>query len=359
MKPVEYKRFASFAITNHRPFIVSSGPGTGKTVMTCQVAAELGFEVPPPLYLGMLDPVDVGGMNLPTQPDANGKRRLERLLDDWLEPAFTATKPTLLLLDEVDKGTHAVQCAVSPIYDARRCGKHKLPACVSVVGTGNRREHRAGSVNTLTHILARTARISLEVDPLAWIDRAIEDKVASEIVSFIKQYPSCLDVSLRPNKEKAFEEIYQSGLPFENPRSWYMISSYLKDGLDNLLENEVFEGIIGQGVNMLLQPHLLLVRTSVDIQAIMAGQGWKFPPKEKIGAQYAFVIGVGACANKDTADRVIEIALELYGMKEREHAMVVVQTAAKAYRDLSSTPAWMDVLRKHPLGQSIRDARRV
>ena len=358
MKSHDLERYLAYALSHREPTVTIGGPGTGKTQIHLQVAQSLGMEVFPPLYLAMLDPVDIGGMNLPTQPDAQGKRRLERLLDDWLEPAFTATHPSLLLIDEFSQGSPSIQCAAAPLLDARRAGKHKLPDCVAIAATGNAREHRAGANNTLTHVISRATRVWLEVDPLAWIDRSIQDGIAPEIISFIKQYPSLLDVSLRANAKDSFEEIYQSGSAYENPRSWYTISRHLQQGLDQQLEQEVFEGVIGQGANLLLQPHLLLVRTSVDIQAVMAGQAWKFPPKMEIGARYAFVIGVGACSNSNTADRVVEIAQQLYHMKEGEYSEVLIQTAVKSFPNFPSTAAW-DTLRKHPLGQAIIKARRV
>lgn len=357
MKPKHLERLAVYAIAHQEPLVVIGGPGTGKTQIVLQSAVVADAEVLPPLYLGMIDPVDMGGMNLPTQPDANGKRRLERLLDDWLEPAFTATRRTVLFLDEIDKGTHAVQCAAAPLFDLRRCGKHKLPDCVAVIGTANAAKHRAGSVQTLTHLISRLSRVYYEVDPLAWLERAVKDHTAPEVISFIKQYPSNLDVSLRPDKGN-WEEIYQSGQSYENPRSWYTVSRHIHQGLDRDLEREVFDGVVGEGVNRLFQTHLTLVRESVDIQAALAGGQWKFPAKDKLGARYAFCIGIGSCANQDTADRVIEIAGELYDQKEAEFGEIIVQAAAGSFAGLVDTPAW-STLRKHPMGKTMLRLRRI
>jgi len=357
VKPKELERLAAYSILHQEPLVIIGSSGTGKTQITLQAAVATEAEALPPLYLGMIDPVDMAGMNLPTQPDAQGKRRLERLLDDWLEPAFTATRLTLLLLDEIDKGTHAVQCAASPLFDLRRCGKHKLPDCVAVMGTANDTKHRAGSVQTLTHLISRTTRIYYEVDPLAWLDRAIKDHTAPEVISFIKQYPSNLDVSLRPDKGN-WEEIYQSGQSYENPRSWYTVSRYIQQGLDHYLEREVFNGVVGEGVNRLFQSHLTLVRESVDIQAALEGKQWKFPAKDKLGARYAFCIGIGACANQDTAGRVLAIAEELYDRKEAEFAEIVVQTAAGSFAGLMDTSAW-SLLRQHHLGKAMLQLRRI
>ena len=357
MKPKELEILAPYAIKNQAPLVVLGSSGTGKTQIMLQAGEKVSAEILPPLYLGMIDPVDIGGMNIPTQPDASGTRRLERLLDDWLEPAFSATELTLLLLDEFDKGTHAVQCAAAPLFDLRRCGKHKLPDCVAVVGTANEVKHRAGSVPTLTHLISRTTRIHYEVDPVAWLERAVKDRTAPEVISFIKQYPSHLDVSLRADKGN-WEEIYQSGQSYENPRSWYTVSRHIQQGLDRQLEREVFDGVVGNGVNRLFQSHLTLVRESVDIIAALAGRRWKFPPKDKVGARYAFSIGIGACASEEAAGRVVAIAAELYDQKEAEYGEIVIQTAMGSFAGMMDMPAWSD-LREHPLGQAMLKLRRI
>ena len=361
MKPKAHKEFLQHSFRLFRPTYTLGGPGIGKTQKVFQAAAEIDYEVLPPLYLASLDPVDIGGLNLPTMPDANGIRKLERLLDDWLEPAFVATKNTVLLLDEVSQGSQGMQNAAAPLFDQRRCGKHKLPDCVVVTATGNKRAHRAGAIPTLTQLISRAARITLEVDPLAWLDQAIKDKIAPEILSFIRTYPSLLDVSLRPQfkEDEGYEQIYQSGLSYENPRSWYEVSHYVKSKLPVHLEKEVYEGIVGESAIALLIPHLTLIRQEIDIVAILQGASWKFPSKDKIGARFSFALGVGACATSKTYYKVLEIAKELYDKKEHEYASVIIQTAVKAYREIVDTQEWLYGLRQHPLGKAFIATRQV
>lgn len=358
LKPQKLEEYLEFALPRHIPTVILGGPGIGKTQIPQQVAKRLEMDTLPPLYLAMLDPVDIGGMNLPTQPDETGKRRLERLLDDWLEPAFTATSPTMLLIDEFSQGSHAIQCAAAPLLDARRCGKHVLPDCVSVLATGNQRQHKSGAVDTLTHVISRTVRIKLEVDPVAWIERAVKDHVAPEVISFIKASPSSLDVSLRSGGAD-YEKIYLQGESYENPRSWYLVSTHVKGRLPISLEGEIYTGIVGEGVSRRFVSHLSLTRQEVDLVAIMGGAKWAFPPKEQIGTRYAFTIGVGSCANRETIETVFDIAKTLYEQGEKEYAMVVVQTALGAYEGATSEESWLMGMRKHPLGQAIIRARRV
>lgn len=360
MKPQEVTRALVHAMLDNDPITLEGGPGTGKTQLMFQAAEKAGLQVLPPLYLGMLNEVDVGGMNYPIAGPTGV--RLRRLLDDWLEPAFAATEPTLLLLDEIDKGSVQVQAAAAPLYDLRMCGKHKLPDCVVLMGTANRREHHSGTVKTLVHLGSRATRISLEVDPQAWVARAIEDRIAPELIAFIQAFPSNLDISLRLGfkADEAFRHIYDTGKAFENPRGFYKISKYLQSKFPHDLEQETYTGTIGEGVTELLMTHLTLVRAEVDVAAALSGQPWKFPGKDRkfLGARYAFATGIGTYANAETTEAVLNIAKELWEQREREYAQVVVQVAWQSFRGIGQTPAWLK-LQAHPLGQAMVHMRRI
>ena len=349
MKPPELERLLVTTYKHQMPTWIEGPPGIGKSQIHQQVAERLDLMWFPPLYPAMLDPTDVAGMPIPVT--IGDTRRIERLLDDWLYPVFSSKQPGVLLIDEVSQGAVAVQCAVAPLLDSRRVGRHKLPEHITVCAAGNGRQHKAGAQNILTHIISRTIKVNLEVDPLAWVDRAVKDEICMEVISFVRTYPGNLHIF---DPEKAFA----AGTAYPNPRSWYKVSDLLRAGLDRDLESEVFKGTIGDGVTQLLLSHIMLVRDQVDIAAIMQGAPWKFPNKDKIGARFAFVIGVGACANAETTQQVVAIATELYDRKEGEYAEVVLQTAIRAYDNMINHPAWRQ-LRNHPLGKSLIDATKL
>lgn len=349
MKPKELERLLATTYTHQMPTWVEGPPGIGKSQIHKQVAEKLGLVWFPPLYPAMLDPTDVAGMPIPVT--IGDRRRIERLLDNWLEPVFMSKEPGVLLIDEVGQGVPAVQCALAPFFEGRIIGQHTLPDYITICAAGNGRQHRAGAQNILTHIISRTVKVQLEVDPLAWVDRAIQDKTCHEVISFIRTYPSNLHM-FDP------EQSFAAGTAYPNPRSWYKVSDLLKARLDRDLESEVFKGTVGDGVTQLFLSHVTLVRDQVDLVAIMGGAPWKFPPKDKIGARYAFVIGVGACANRETLETVVKIAEELYNRREREYAEVVLQTAIRAWDGVITHPAWR-ALRNRPLGRALIEASKL
>ena len=350
VKPSELKAILRATFAAHLPTWVEGAPGIGKTKIHEQVAEELSMQFFPPLYLAMLDTVDLGGMNMPyIMPD--GHRKLERLLDDWLEPVFSSKSPGVLLIDEATKGSLAVQSAAGPLLDARRVGRHKLPDYITICAAGNRRKDRSGDNNILTHITSRLTSVELVSCPIDWTARALVDKVHPWVISHIKASPSSLH-------QFDAEKSYSANSAYPAPRAWYKVGSLLEANVPQNLWLAVFEGTVGEAQARLFIAHCDLVQQEVDVLHILQGGKWKFPSKEKLGARYAFAIGLGACVQKDTIDRIVDIAKELADKGETEYGEVIVQTAIEAWSGTVTSNAWRN-LQLHKLGQAFRSTVRV
>lgn len=333
------------------PTYTESPPACGKSEIHAQVAAALDYDFMA-LYPALHDPVDFSGLSFPVE--VNGEKRLIRHIDDVLGSIFHAERPLLVLFDELPAAAPAVQAACAPFFQARQIGKWKIPDYVTICGAGNRRTDRAGANPILTHILSRFATlITLTVDVECWIERATQDRIATEITSFVKFRPALL-------YDFDAEKVYSSGRAYPNPRSWYKANQLLTAFGNTLpvdIEREVYTGCVGDGAAHQFTAHLRQVRSELNLEAIVVhGKKWKFPSAKELGLRYAFAFGVAGFAIKETLARVFEIATDLYEQKEAEYAMCIIMQTLLKDQSLGST-AEFERLAMGPLGQLIRSIK--
>lgn len=331
------------AITSRTPMLTTGQPGIGKTQICEHVAAETGHDC---LILqpGLLDKMDLMGL-----PITKGGR-LVRCLDDLLESIFAAPRPLVVVLDELGQADNDQQSACAPLLWSRSIGQRKMPEHVAVVATANRVSDRAGSHPILTQILSRFGTVvNLDVDPVGWSAWAAQSGLHYAVQSFIAASPKNLCNFVAT-------EHYANQQAFACPRSWAQAAKILDWNLPQATLPETISGCIGPAMAPAFVAHTNLLASQINIPKIIAGQSWKFP--SEVAAQLAFSMGVGACANADTAQRVLGIAQDIYRLKHHQYAMMAVSHALIAYPEITDDPAW-DNLVSSELGKLIRESRSV
>ena len=305
---------AQHSIKNQMPLLVLGAPGLGKTAIMEQAAESVDFDVQV-LYLSMIDPVEMYGLTVPITEE--GKRRVERLLDDMLLSIVESKKPMLLLLDELDKASATTQSAVGPLLLARRIGKHQLPDHVAIGATANRRSDRAGSQGILSHIISRMTTVFLDVDVQAWTKWATQKGLHPSTISFIRHRPSLLH-------DFDAEKVVAGSAPYPCPRTWEEVSQHTIKKVPDNVASIVYAGCVGQAAALEYASHLRLYNELPDLEAAMdAPDNLVFPTT--IGGLYALVSGLAVLAsNNKNAAAIFRIAERLISAKKSEYAACLV-----------------------------------
>ena len=207
--------------------LVLGHPGIGKSEIIGQVAELLGYE-----YLCVYPAIALPEhfQGFPFLDSKTGEADFLPL--GWLRRIVKATKPVLVLLDEIDKAAGAVQSVCAQLVLGRTVGGYRVPDCVKFACAGNRPEDRAGGTRLVTQFVDRCAHFVLESDANAWLDWVngakaetgnlfppdykVPGEVHAEVVSFVQRVPEALD-DFDPGRNGRNS----------TPRSWVFLSRHL------------------------------------------------------------------------------------------------------------------------------------
>ena len=195
------------ALSHKESVLLLSAPGVGKSDIVRQAAAEANL--PLRSLLGtQIAPEDVSGI-----PQIINERSVfcppRVLLPEKPEPFC-------LFLDEFPAAAPDVQKALYALLLERRLGEHRLHEGNWVVAAGNRQEDRALVRQMSSALVNRTFLIQVRADLKEWIVWARQNKVRTEIISFVLFSPNAL---MRP--------VPSSPVPFSTPRAWASLSQSL------------------------------------------------------------------------------------------------------------------------------------
>lgn len=343
MNPSELLSLLRRAIPSRLPILTIGPPGIGKSDIHAQTAQELGYDYQV-IYPSLLDPTDMSGLPVPTGTGAN--RRVERLIDDLLGSILRATRPTLVLLDELGQASPAMQSACAPLLLARTIAGHRIPDHVAICAATNRRRDRAGANHLLTHLLSRMCTIvELSPDIDSWCGWALSHKIRPEIISFLRFRTPLLTAT-----DTDLEQAYSDGGAYPSPRSWTHASQLLDADVPRDIEGEALRGSVGTGAATELLAHLAMVRTKINIDTIL--EGGKLPSGPS--ALYATAAGAACRANAKTANSILGLAQRLHATAA-EYAILLLRDALVVYPEIVRSPAWGEIV-AGPLGQAIRHA---
>ena len=140
MRPKHLVPFLIKCMDAGLPVLLKGPPGVGKTAMCFQAAEQSGREA---IYMeaGTSDATRLEGM--PWINPQEGEAKFFAFGE--LAKASRATKPTLLLIDDLGWAMLSVQNAAAHLIHERRTPSGlQLPDCVTIIATTNERTHKAG-----------------------------------------------------------------------------------------------------------------------------------------------------------------------------------------------------------------------
>lgn len=308
------------------PVMIEGSPGIGKTAIVGAFAKSIGAEFMV-LYPPALDPTDLGGLPVPV-----GGTRVKRLIDDRLLALCDATKPTVLLLDEFGQAPHAVQAACAPLLLARELNGRPLSPHVYVCAATNRRTDRAGAHSILSHLVSRVLTVQLNAHIDGWSAWAVEARVASALVAFLR---------LRPTLLHQFDPATADGgsmNAYPCPRTWERVSGVLANRPAADVLAVLVAGLVGEGAATECLAYLRTAST-VDLQAFLDEPKRTKVPKS-LEERYALAVGLAYHTNAETADTILTVAERLLEIVP-ELAALLTRDAFRVFPQLGSHPAWL------------------
>jgi hypothetical protein len=251
------------AVAPVRPIFIWGPPGTGKSSLVRQFAADVGL--PCVSLLGsQLAPEDLIGV--PQVVDGTSR---------FCPPRQIArAEPYCLFLDELNACTHEVQKAFYSLIHDRRLGEYELLPGSIVIGAGNRAQDSAIVRPMSSALMNRMVHVQLKVSHRDWLAWAHAEGLHPLVLEYIQLRPDHL-WSEPPKHEE----------PFSTPRSWHMLS----DALHELGEGATDAWLAVLAAGCLTPSHatqfrafVKQVRGSFRLAAIWKGEvGWPSRPEDR------------------------------------------------------------------------------
>lgn len=218
--------------------------GIGKTQIFRQIADDLGYDVLY-YYLAHLEREDIGGIPMPTED----KTRYRFLCEESIREVIDSTKPTILVLDEWNRGEKPVMNAAFTLMEQRRFGSYTLPDHVFLGAAMNPSEgsYLVNEAEKDPAFRRRLCFVGVRADAAVWLEYATgRGDYHNWVTEYISEQPQHLiDVHSRA-----------AGKVHANPAAWEKVSNIYKmfeaDGLDIRTNTHLLRimlaGIVGAGI---------------------------------------------------------------------------------------------------------------
>ncbi len=325
MGPKEVSEFlkAMINLSETPAIFVWGAPGVGKSDVCRQAAFEEGIGFID-LRLTLMDPTDLRGIPIPEE----GKAR-------WLPPSVLPTEGRgVLFLDEFNLAPPLVQSSAYQLVLDRRIGEYQLPSGWRIIAAGNKMEQGANVYRMATPMRNRFIHIEFENNLEDWLEWAIKNNIASEVMEFI---------SFRPDLLMQFDPRRQEN-SFPTPRSWEFVSRIIKNrnGLREEIVEKIIEGAVGGGAAVEFKAYLQMKGQFPEIEEIFAGNNY-VSAKNDINCALATALAARA-KTKTHFERLISYSAKL----PPEIAVLMIKLLAVKDKDtLRNCLSWSDWAKKH------------
>lgn len=308
---------ARHLIASRHAVFLWGAPGIGKSEVTRQIAAELGWALIE-FRANLREPVDCRG--IPVADLESGTTR-------WLVPAELPQADRdgpngILFLDELNTASPQMQAALFQLVLERRLGDYVLPKGWSIVAAGNRVSDRAAAQRMPTALRNRFAHLYVVADVDAWAKWATCNHVAPEMVAFVR-FRRELIHRMPAGDENAFA----------TPRSLTRAAEYVGAPVD--VRRDLIASHVGDDVAGEIEGFLQLYESIGSLHDIIASPDTAALPREP-SQKYAVATGLARLANRANFGAVMTYANRLDG----EGAMVLVHDATVREPKLKETTAY-------------------
>lgn len=321
MKPTAVKKALNSLLNVQQATFVWGPPGVGKSQVVRQIAEERGVDLVD-LRAVLLDPVDLRGI-----PKIEGTRAI------WCPPSFLPTKGKgILFLDELNAAPASVQAGCYQLVLDRKLGEYTLPSGWSIIAAGNREADRAVTSRMPSALANRFVHLQFDVDLEDWVAWALQNKIKTEIIAFVRFRPGLLHSFDPAKNEKSFP----------TPRSWEFVSRALGTGLPSEIEFEVFSGTVGDGPAGELVGFLRIFRQLPSPDVILMSPKKADVPKDP-ATLYAICGALSARASDQTIKNIVTYANRI----PPEFSVLMIRDCIQREKDLVNTRAFIEWASAH------------
>ncbi len=220
---------AETALPKHRIVLAVGKPGTGKTFAFMQACKRLNWDLIV-LSMPVEDPSTIRGYPM----RENGKAT--HCLFDGIYKAMTATKPTLLLGDDLGMATEATLKAWIRFVQFGQIDNRTLPDCVLLASATNDVGHGAGVVGLIEPLKQRYhSIITVETDLDDVVGYGLSRGWPSWELAYLRNTPDALH-DWKPSKSMHVDGACPRG--WEYAAEWFNLGVY---------DPEVIAGCVGKG----------------------------------------------------------------------------------------------------------------
>lgn len=213
-------------------------------------------------------------------------------------------KPVIVMLDEIGKAMKAVKNVLLTLMLEQRIGDHYLPEGSIVFGTTNLLSDGVGDMLE-AHARNRVALVTVrKPDHDEWIEWAIGNSIAPEIIAWVKQFPHALASYTDPSQKDnpyIFNPTRAGMGAVVTPRSLEKASHIAKqrDKLGDALTISLLTGTIGESASRDMQAFFTVVDKLPTWDQIIAGPNTAKLPDDAV-ARCILVFSAIARVEKDT-----------------------------------------------------------
>ena len=300
MKPSNVLKVLKTGIPKQRTFLLTGGPGVGKTDLSKQGAelAEYNHRVFHPVWS---DPTEARGMPWIFKEEGSEKPRAEFIPFGDLERLLKTEEPTVAILDDLGQAAPLVQASYMPWLLERRINGHTFPDHVTFIACTNRREDRAAVSGILEPVKSRFHTIlNLDVDIEDWIKWAIQNNIHPVMQAFIRFRPELL-FDFTPTGD-------MTNSP--TPRTVANVARLYADKYPHETELELYQGAAGEGFAIEFLAFAKIYRKAVSPAKVIADPDSITIPEDP-AVLYALCGAVANLSRTETMPQIIKFAERL------------------------------------------------
>jgi hypothetical protein len=308
------------------PFLWGS-PGIGKSSIIRQIAEDLGYSVCDVRAL-LYDPVDIRGIPVPNHDTG---------VVVWFVPDFLPKEgeKVVMLLDEMNAATQAVQASLYQLMLDRKLGDYTLPETALLIAAGNFETDRAVTHRMPTPLANRLGHINLMAD--------VKDLVEWGLLENEEGVPNLRDEVrgfLRFRENEGSSVIHNMEVPgkaFPSPRTWEFVSRFMDEEPDEKIEHPGIAGIIGPGTASEFLAYCKDHRRMPDLDALIVDpDAYDIPNEASI--HWAITTGVGRRANSKNFTNCMKV---IEKMNVPELMVVMIRDAVSVAPEVLHTKAYV------------------
>lgn len=315
MRPKALKEFLIRSIEKGHPVCITGRPGIGKTDITNQAVASLGYDLLV-LHPTVDDPIDYKG--LPAIVDQDGQNKAEFLPYGNLRQMIDADKPLVVFFDDLGQAAESIQKALMQLLLSRSINGQAISEHVRFVAATNRKEDKAGVTGLLEPVKSRFASIvELEVSLDDWMEWAVKAGIHHTILAFMKFAPQHFD-NFKPTKDMTNSI---------SPRTLAHLNQWVQMGLSDLCRFDAYHGAIGSAATEYEAFEHMANQLIPPQEIIKQPDKAPLPDRSRADICYATVMGLASIATQKNIEAVVKF------LNRFEHAGLL-EFAVLCYRSI-------------------------